>query len=130
MGVPRYNGAPKRSKTGKVYTAKVYMGLGSYPNVTLAEARDAAFELRSKRKKEGIDPVEYRAAKSAAALSFMQVADKYLCGAAGSKGMPSPYSSIGRLVRSTPTWCFKCSNRSGPMPRSRRHHAAAGTLRR
>jgi len=60
------------------------MGLGGYPAVTLAQAREKAREAREKVK-QGIDPIEEgRAARSAlaatraAALTFEQCARKYI----------------------------------------------------
>jgi integrase len=60
------------------------MGLGGYPAVTLAQAREAARAARQKVK-SGIDPIEEsRAARSAsaaaraAALTFEQCAQKYI----------------------------------------------------
>ncbi|MEA1050515.1 Arm DNA-binding domain-containing protein [Lamprobacter modestohalophilus] len=41
------------------------MGLGGYPSVTLAEARDRAAEARALRK-QGIDPIEHRKAQKVA----------------------------------------------------------------
>lgn len=60
------------------------MGLGGFPAVTLAQARDAAREARAKVR-DGIDPIEQsRAARSklqaeqAAALTFDQCAAKFI----------------------------------------------------
>jgi integrase len=59
------------------------MGLGPFPDVSLAEAREAARECRSAVRK-GVDPIEDRrtvkaaARHTAQALTFRQVADRYL----------------------------------------------------
>jgi len=60
------------------------MGLGGYPSVTLAQARDLARQARAKVK-EGVDPIEEgRAARSelkaaqATALTFDQCAEKFI----------------------------------------------------
>src|SRR6187549_1334988 len=60
------------------------MGLGGYPDVTLAGAREAARQARAKAK-AGIDPIEdAKAARSAlmasqlASLTFEQCARKYI----------------------------------------------------
>jgi integrase len=59
------------------------MGLGPFPDVSLAEAREAAREARAAVRK-GIDPIDIRrvskaAARAAAdAMTFQQVADLYL----------------------------------------------------
>jgi integrase len=62
------------------------MGLGGFPDVTLAGARQAARVARNKVR-EGVDPIEdARAARSrlkaerAAALTFKQCAEKYISG--------------------------------------------------
>jgi integrase len=62
------------------------MGLGGFPDVTLAGAREAARVARSKVR-DGTDPIEdARAARSrlkaerAAALTFKQCAEKYIAG--------------------------------------------------
>src|SRR5574337_400183 len=60
------------------------MGLGAYPSVTLAQARDKAREARELIR-QGIDPVERQQtaqaalrAAAAAALTFKESADKYI----------------------------------------------------
>jgi integrase len=60
------------------------MGLGGYPDVTLAGAREAAREARAKIR-SGVDPIEEARAKRselkasrAAALTFEQCASKYI----------------------------------------------------
>jgi len=60
------------------------MGLGGFPAVTLAQARDAARKARAKVK-EGIDPIEEARANrsallatAAASLSFEDCADRYI----------------------------------------------------
>jgi hypothetical protein len=58
------------------------MGLGPFPDVSLADAREAARECRSAVRK-AVDPIEDRRTKAAArltaqALTFRQVADRYL----------------------------------------------------
>jgi integrase len=59
------------------------MGLGPYPDVSLADARDAAKEARAAVRK-GVDPIEERrqrkadARAAAGAMTFRQVADRYL----------------------------------------------------
>ena len=51
------------SRAGK----QVEMGLGGYPDVALAEARERAAEAR-KLRKDGIDPLEHRRQQEAAAI--------------------------------------------------------------
>src|SRR5258708_28792636 len=60
------------------------MGLGSFLDVSLAEARDAADEAR-KLRRQGIDPIEAKRAKTAAqavagakALTFDECCDGYV----------------------------------------------------
>jgi integrase len=60
------------------------MGLGGYPDVSLAEARDAAAEYR-RVLKSGIDPIEHRQAEakrkalaSAKVITFTQCAARYI----------------------------------------------------
>jgi integrase len=60
------------------------MGLGGFPDVTLAAARDAAREARIKIK-QGVDPIEHArvarsalAAKRATDVSFKHCAEKYI----------------------------------------------------
>lgn len=60
------------------------MGLGPYPDVSLAEAREKAFELR-KQVREGIDPIEARNAARAEArvaaargITFKECAEKFI----------------------------------------------------
>ncbi|MBY8975086.1 integrase arm-type DNA-binding domain-containing protein [Rhodobacteraceae bacterium NNCM2] len=60
------------------------MGLGSYPEISLADARDKAREARQLAR-EGIDPIEARKAKRAEAaaasarnLTFGQALDRYI----------------------------------------------------
>jgi integrase len=62
------------------------MGLGPYPDVTLAEAREAALQCR-KQVRAGIDPIEARQAKRTAAklarqgaLTFAKAAEQYIKG--------------------------------------------------
>jgi integrase len=69
-------GEIKTSKeNGKRYKAGQWMGLGSYPDVSLAEARDKAADAR-KLRKQGIDPIKARddEQKAAAAAAAMAVA--------------------------------------------------------
>lgn len=68
----------------KVGAKRRDMGLGGFPDVTLAQAREAAREARAKVR-QGIDPIEEsKAARSAlratqaAALTFMQCAQFYI----------------------------------------------------
>jgi hypothetical protein len=58
------------------------MGLGPFPDVPLAEAREAAAACR-RLLREGLDPIEHRRAARAGAarahgLTFREVADRYL----------------------------------------------------
>ena len=57
------------------------MGLGSAKLVSLAEAREKAFEARRKIKIEGLDPIDARnleTALSSTPASFMEVANEYI----------------------------------------------------
>ncbi|WP_018878957.1 integrase arm-type DNA-binding domain-containing protein [Thioalkalivibrio sp. ALE9] len=65
--VLRYSTGERRvSSTGKEYAVRHDMGLGPFPEVTLAQARDAAREAKQQIR-EGIDPVaERKAARDAA----------------------------------------------------------------
>lgn len=67
-----------------VGTKRRDMGLGGFPDVTLAQAREAARQARAKVR-AGIDPIEqaranasYLKASQAAALTFEQCAQKYI----------------------------------------------------
>jgi integrase len=51
-------------KTGKEVPNRLFLGLGSYPEVTLSEARDKARELRSEIK-AGINPIEAKKERKA-----------------------------------------------------------------
>lgn len=60
------------------------MGIGTYPEVTLAEARDLTRDIRSKAQK-GIDPiaerkaiVRERQAEAVAGITFQECAEKYI----------------------------------------------------
>jgi integrase len=55
------------------------MGLGPYPAVSLADARDAAAQARSLVKK-GQDPIQARDTASARALTFDQAAQEFIVG--------------------------------------------------
>ena len=58
-------GATRTSKSGKAYPLRREMGLGAFPEVTLAQARERAREAREKLR-QGIDPIaERQAAKDA-----------------------------------------------------------------
>lgn len=58
-------GEMRRSSTGKPYAVRHDMGLGPFPEVTLAQAREDARKIKRKIR-EGIDPVaERKAAKDA-----------------------------------------------------------------
>jgi integrase len=52
------------NKEGKEVPNRLFLGLGSYPEVTLAEARDKARELRSEIK-AGINPIEAKKERKA-----------------------------------------------------------------
>ena len=74
-----------------------HMGLGGYPDVTLAGAREAALAARAQIS-EGIDPVAERQAKRsalaaavAATMTFSEAAEKYI--AAHESGWKSPKSA-------------------------------------
>ena len=59
-----------------------WLGLGAYPDYTLAEAREAARQCR-RQLREGIDPLEARRAAKAATqeaegLTFQMMAEKYI----------------------------------------------------
>lgn len=76
------------SKSGRPYYARRDTGLGPFPAVTLAQARDRAREARDLLY-QGIDPVEYKnaardalRAAAARALTFDQCAERYLAGKA------------------------------------------------
>ncbi len=47
------------NKEGKEVPKRLFLGLGSYPGMTLAEARDKARELRNEIK-AGINPIEVK----------------------------------------------------------------------
>jgi integrase len=54
------------------------LGLGSYPEITLSDAREKALEARRLRA-SGTDPVEYKARqKATAVLTFDEVAKRYI----------------------------------------------------
>ena len=52
------------NKEGKEVPNRLFLGLGSYPEVTLSEARDKARELRSEIK-AGINPIEAKKERKA-----------------------------------------------------------------
>lgn len=55
-----------------------WMGLGSYPDVTLEEARDEASEAR-KKKRSGINPIRSRNSESSSrTITFQACADQYI----------------------------------------------------
>ncbi|TYL47836.1 tyrosine-type recombinase/integrase [Marinomonas sp. IMCC 4694] len=54
-------------KSGKEVPNRLFLGLGSYPEVTLSEARDKARELRSEIK-AGINPLEAKKERKAEAI--------------------------------------------------------------
>lgn len=61
-----------------------WMGLGPYPDVTLAEARDKALECRQMLR-DGVDPIEYRRAKRVATklmagknMTFQECAEDHI----------------------------------------------------
>jgi hypothetical protein len=63
---------------------KHYAGLGSAFNVTLEQARDAAYQMR-RLLREGVDPLEARKTRraqarleAAKAITFKQCAEKYI----------------------------------------------------
>ena len=55
------------NKEGKEVPNRLFLGLGSYPEVTLAEARDKARELRSEIK-AGINPIDAKKERKAEAI--------------------------------------------------------------
>lgn len=61
-------GETRLSKAGKPYAVRRDFGLGSFPEVSLAEAREKTAELRAQLR-AGIDPVEQREAAHAAQLA-------------------------------------------------------------
>lgn len=68
----------------KVGDARREIGLGGYPDVTLAMARDRAREAKDQIR-QGVDPIEHRKAAKAAltaaqrrGLTFADATDKYL----------------------------------------------------
>lgn len=63
-------GETKLSKSGKPYAVRRDFGLGSYPDVSLAEARERTAELRAQLR-AGLDPVEQRKSKRAALQAEM-----------------------------------------------------------
>ena len=72
------------SASGRPRRVERWEGLGSYPDVTLAEARDLAY-ARRKQRARGVDPIEHkRAAKAAARVAqaksktFGQCVDLYI----------------------------------------------------
>jgi integrase len=60
-------GEVRYSKAGKPYKARKDAGLGAYPTVTLAQARERARELKEQLW-QGVDPIERRKAARAAVL--------------------------------------------------------------
>ena len=84
-----------------------YAGLGSAFNVTLEEARDAAYEYR-KLLQQGIDPLDTRHARkaltrleAAKAVTFAKCAPKGISrhiAPGGSRDMPSAILSLSRFA--------------------------------
>jgi integrase len=72
-----------------------YAGLGSVRDVTLQEARDAAIECRRQRR-QGIDPIQQRAAqhRPARAITFAECFDAYI--AAHSAGWKPKHAALWR----------------------------------
>jgi integrase len=70
------------TKRGRSWTCRIRvptgerrdMGLGSYPEVSLAEARQRAADLR-KMVRDGLDPIEERKKARAAGMTFAEVAE-------------------------------------------------------
>jgi Arm DNA-binding domain len=98
-----------------------WMGLGSVEFVTLAEAREQAFQLRCKLKREKIDPLEARRALQVGArlaalngATFEQVARQYVEVRAMAKKWRGDGDALRPLVGDRP-----CGARLG---RSRRTH--------
>ena len=110
------------------------MGLGSVEFVTLAQAREQAFELRRKLKHEKIDPLEQRKASAVGAriaaltgATFEQVARRCIeMKSSEWRGDGSrrewlstleryafPVIGCFRSQRSTPCSCIGCLSRSG-----------------
>jgi integrase len=83
--VLRYStGEIRTSSTGKPFAARRDYGIGPYPEITLAQAREKAREVRGQLR-EGIEPVETRNAARAARkaerakqLTFREAARKFL----------------------------------------------------
>jgi hypothetical protein len=74
----------RTNSKGNIVVRRRDMGLGSYPEVSLAEARDKARELR-KQVKEGIDPIEQKKrireslqAQQRQAKTFRECAEVYI----------------------------------------------------
>lgn len=81
--VLRYaTGETRLAASGKAFKVRRDMGLGSYPGVTLAQARDKARAVREKLD-AGIDPVAERKAagqsRRAAELALMTFIDARRC---------------------------------------------------
>jgi integrase len=77
-------GEVKTSESGKPRKVERQMGLGSYPDVTLADARQKATDARRLRK-QGLDPIAHRDAQKATAtatavkaMTFDQCRDGYV----------------------------------------------------
>lgn len=81
------------------------IGIGPYPEVTLAKAREAAADTRMKIR-DGIDPLAEReaarnalAAATASALTFDDATDRYLAGKLSNSETPSTPSNGVRALR-------------------------------
>jgi integrase len=61
-------GETRTSSTGKPFAVRRDFGLGSYPEISLSEARNLAAELRAQLR-AGVDPVEQRKVEKAKQLS-------------------------------------------------------------
>jgi integrase len=92
------------------------MGLGPYPEISLADARDRAFAARRLIKRDGIDPLEQRQAVRAAAkpaavhrLTFRECAEAYL--ATNSKWRNAKHAAQWRTTLETYVYPVL-----GPMP--------------
>jgi integrase len=78
-------GEVRTSRTGKARKVERAMGLGSYPDVSLAAAREKAADARRLREQGVIDPIKHRDTQTAAAaavtaktITFQKAAEKYI----------------------------------------------------
>jgi len=96
------------------------MGLGSYPDVGLAEVRDKSTEYRKKAKK-GVDPIETRQIEPAQTPTFTTCAARYIRGHRRSwknaKHARQWVSTLKTYARPEIGSTYKENNRSIPLSR-------------